>query len=165
MAKIWLFWLQRCQFQYLKCQFIIMEIRLKFRSTGHLTLSNMSKLIPHCSNRWKIVFWAWWGSNFIEMKNFKKQKSFILWSEPMVKWFLAKSKFCKLSPPPIYNAMEPSFPPTSWISLIQGRGWGSGTEPKTHQLPTISEIHGSSLHIPTLVPIHPDIAVSYLWFK
>ena len=34
------------------------------------------------------------------MKNFKKQKSFILWSEPMVKWFLAKSKFCKLSPPP-----------------------------------------------------------------
>ena len=76
-----------------------MEIRLKFWSTGHLTLSNMSKLIPHCSNRWKIVFWAWWGSNFIEMKNFKKQKSFILWSEPMVKWFLAKSKFCKLSPP------------------------------------------------------------------
>ena len=33
------------------------------------------------------------------MKNFKKQKSFILWSEPMVKWFLAKSKICKLSPP------------------------------------------------------------------
>ena len=56
----------------------------------------MSKLIPHCSNQWKIVFWAWWGSNFIEMKNFKKQKSFILWSEPMVKWFLAESKFCKL---------------------------------------------------------------------
>ena len=77
-----------------------MEIRLKFRSTGHFALSNMSKLIPNCSNQWKIIFWAWWGVNFIEMKNFKKQKSFILWSEPMVKWFLAKSKFCNLSPPP-----------------------------------------------------------------
>ena len=43
-----------------------------------------------------------WGSNLIEMKNSKKQKLFILWSEPMVKWYLAKSKFCKLLPPPIY---------------------------------------------------------------
>ena len=118
LAQIWLFWLQRGQFWYLKCQFffhgssllwkwglsseaqviwsvlstrtdicffdpnltilvaagpisvlkvpnffsrilIIIEIRLKFWSTGHLTLSNMSKLIPHCSNWWKIVFWPW----------------------------------------------------------------------------------------------------------
>ena len=73
MAKIWLFWLQQGQFQYLKCQFfsrilIIMEIRLKFQSTGHLTLSNMSKLIPHCSNHQKIFFWPWsgvkWGKIF-----------------------------------------------------------------------------------------------------
>ena len=68
-----------------------MEIRLKVRSTGHLTLSNISKLIPHCSNRWKIVFWAW--------------------SEPMVKWFLAKSKFCKLSPPPYQKFKSPLFYP------------------------------------------------------
>ena len=38
-----------------------MEIRLKFQSTGRMTLSNMSKLIPHCSNHQKIVFWPWSG--------------------------------------------------------------------------------------------------------
>ena len=38
---------------------IIMEIRLKFWSTGHLAHYNMSKLIPHYSNRQKIVFWLW----------------------------------------------------------------------------------------------------------
>ena len=74
-----------------------MEIRLKFWSTGHLTLSNMSKLILHCSNWRKIVFWAWWGSNLIEMKNFKKQKSFILWLAPPVLWVSPKSKICILS--------------------------------------------------------------------
>ena len=49
LAKIWLFWLQQGQFQYLKCQFfsrifIIFEIRLKFWSTCHLAHYNMSKL-------------------------------------------------------------------------------------------------------------------------
>ena len=38
-----------------------MEIRLKFWSTGHLTLSNMSKLISHISIQQKIVFWPWLG--------------------------------------------------------------------------------------------------------
>ena len=62
----------------------------KFLSTGHLTISNMSYLIPQCSNQQKKIFWA--------LKNFKKRKSF-LWFEPMLKWFLGQIKFCNLSPP------------------------------------------------------------------
>ena len=57
----------------------------------------------------------------------QKQKSFILWSEPMVKFFLAKSKICKLSTPPPYQHVEKngrivqlyhSFPPVSEVHRI-----------------------------------------------
>ena len=46
------------------------------------------------------ILWAWEGSNFIEMKNFKKQKSFILCLAPPVLWVGPKSEFCILSDPP-----------------------------------------------------------------
>ena len=60
----------------------------------------MSKLIQQYSYRQKIVFWPWEGVFFIEMKNFKKQKSFILCLAPPVLWVGPKSKFCILSDPP-----------------------------------------------------------------
>ena len=59
----------------------------------------MSKLITHSLNWLKIIFWDWEGSNFIEMKNFKKQKSFILCLAPTI-GRCPKSKKGKLSPPP-----------------------------------------------------------------
>merc|ERR1711989_34844 len=55
---------------------IIMEIRLKFESTGHLTLSNMSKLIPHFSNHQKIVFWPWSGVKWGKINMCHKIKKF-----------------------------------------------------------------------------------------
>ena len=86
----------------------------------------MSTLIPHCWNQLKIIFWAWEGSNFIKMKNFKKQKSFILCLAPPVLWVGPKSEFCILSDPP-------NFKPTLSKFLHQKAYWGHIWHPRAPQ--------------------------------
>ena len=76
-----------------------MEIRLKFRSTGHLTFSNMSNLIPHCSNWWKIIFWAWWGSSFIEMKISKNKSHLFYGLNLWLNGFWPNRNFANYHPP------------------------------------------------------------------
>ena len=83
----------------------------------------MSKLIPHSWNQLKTIVWAWEGSNFIEMKNFKKQKSFILCLAPPVLWVSPKSEFCILSDPP-------NFKPTLSKFLHQKAYWGHIWHPR-----------------------------------
>ena len=76
-------------------------MRLNFKSFNLWDPQNMSKPIPYCSNFNKIVFWAWWGSNFIESKNFFYKVVFSCPKEPKSRCRDPKSKFCILSPPAI----------------------------------------------------------------
>ena len=55
---------------------VIYGKRLKFWSTGHLTLSNMSKLILHCSNHKEIIFWPWSGVKWGKINMCHKIKKF-----------------------------------------------------------------------------------------
>ena len=51
-------------------------MRLKFTSMSSLDNQNIPNLIHYGSNFIKIVFWARWGSNFIEWKNLFYKKNF-----------------------------------------------------------------------------------------
>ena len=98
---------------------IISYMRLKFQGLNIMDPQNMSKPIPYCSNLNKIVFWAWWGLNFIESKNFFYKKVFFWPKEHNSRCRDPKSKFCILSPPAndVHFAVDVAYLSMIWYDI------------------------------------------------